>query len=159
MTIKNAAEKAMHLGKQLQAVVEVGKVLDEIGDLDNARIEAERDAKEADTAMQHAFDELSQVQTQVLTEKTDFERLKKESKEHVAEATARHDNIIAEARKERDALLAAANHSSEQRVAKANQEVNALQDTKDRLLKEITDAQKSVTNLENQMKALKERLG
>ena len=159
MTIKNAAEKAMHLGKQLQAVIEVGKVLDEIGDLDNARIEAERGAALAKEGLELAQSEQNIAAVACSRARDDFQNLKKEMKEYQAEATARHDHIIAEARKERDVILSDTNHSSEQRVAKANQEVNALQDTKDKLLKEITDAQKSVTNLENQMKALKERLG
>ena len=36
MNAKQAAEKAMNLGKQLQAVIDIGEVLDRIGNLDTA---------------------------------------------------------------------------------------------------------------------------
>ncbi len=159
MTIKNAAEKAMHLGKQLQAVVEVGKVLDEIGDLENAKVESERDARKAHEEFKQASEKRNLIRNSLAQSEKDLTFAKEKIKQTNAEATARHDHIIAEARKERDATLLAAKESSEQRVAKANQEVNALHDQRDKLLKEVTDVQAAVTALENQMKALKERLG
>ena len=159
MTIKNAAEKALHLGKQLQAVIEVGKVLDEIGDLENARQEAERDTKEARLAATVADEELAGIEHAVEVAEKDFETVKVNSKAYEDETTARCNQMMATARKERDGILTAANRGSEERVTKATQEVQALQDKRDGLLREVTTAQTAVTNLENQTRGLKERLG
>ncbi len=159
MTIKNAAEKAMHLGKQLQAVIEVGKVLDEIGDLENAKQEAERDTKQAESNRFDAEAELAKTKQAIVIAENDFKTIKLAAKDYKNESAARCHLMLANARKERDKIVLAATRGSEERVNKATQEINTLHNKRDALLKEVTNTQIDVTNLENQMRALRERLG
>ena len=159
MNIKDAAEKAIHLGKQLQAVVAVGKVLDEICDLENARVEAERDTKEAQDTKKKIIEDLARIRYHIGIAETDFETVKSASKKHETNTTVKCNRLIAEARKERDSIIKAATKGSAERVDKATQTVNSLQDKRDALLKDITNSQSALTNLENQMKALRDRLG
>lgn len=159
ITIKQTAEKAINLGKQLQAVIDVGEVLEEIGNLDNARIEAERDKQTAIVAKKKAEKELSKIEDCLAVVKNDYRNTQKQIKDQIVEGTSRHDHMIAEARKESDALVTNATQNSEELVVKATQVVNNLQDKRDKLLKEITNAQDRVSNLENQMRGLRERLG
>ncbi len=159
MTIKNAAEKAMHLGKQLQAVIEVGKVLDEIGDLENAKQEAERDTKQAESDRFDAQIELAETREAIVIAETDFENIKSNSKAYTDKVEIECNNMMAEARRERDRQLTAATKNCNKLVTEATQTINNLQDKRDRLLKEVTTVQMDVTNLEKQMQALKDRLG
>ncbi len=89
MNIKDAAEKALHLGKQLQAIVEVGKVLNEIGDLDNAKVEATRDANLAHANQLEAENTLKQVQQALQEAKDLLDKAKKDFKTLEAEAHQR----------------------------------------------------------------------
>ena len=159
MTIKNAAEKAMHLGKQLQAVIEVGKVLDEIGDLENAKQEAERDTKQAESDRFDAEVELAKTKQAIVIAENDFKTIKSNAKAHTDETETRCNKMMAEARRERDRQLTSATQGANKLTSEATQTINGLQDKKDRLLREVTNVQVDVTNLENQMRALKERLG
>ncbi len=159
MTIKHAAEKAMHLGKQLQAVIEVGKVLDEIGDLENARQEAERDTKQAESDRCDAGVELAETKQAIVTAEIDFKTIKLVAKDYKDESTARCNLILANARKERDKIVLAATRGSEERISKATTEVHNLHNKRDDLLKEITTVESRLHNLEDQMRGLRERLG
>lgn len=159
IAIKQAAEKAINLGKQLQAIIDVGKVLDQIGDLENAKVEAERDTKSAILTKEKFLKELSNVEQKLVVAKTDFKNVQEKTKKYSEESIVRHNSLIAEGRKERDKLITVATQGANELIAKANQTVKSLQEKRDRLLKEITDAQVAVTNLENQMRALKDRLG
>ena len=159
MTIKNAAEKAMHLGKQLQAVIEVGKVLDEIGDLENAKQEAERDTKQAESNRFDAEAELAKTKQAIVIAENDFKTIKLAAKDYKNESTARCHLMLANARKERDKIVLAATRGSEERVNKATQEINSLQDKRDNLLQEITTVESRLHNLKDQMRGLRERLG
>ncbi len=159
MNAKQAAEKALNLGKQLQAVIDVGEVLNEIGDLEIAKKKAEEETKRAEEGLELAQGEQYTAAGACSRAREDFINIKAESKEHIAEATRVHDHLIAVAREERDKMIKQATESSNALVEKAKTEIHGLQNKRDGLLKEITNAQKGVTNLENQMKALKERLG
>ncbi|KKK95753.1 hypothetical protein LCGC14_2669660, partial [marine sediment metagenome] len=46
-SIQEAAKKAVNLGKQLKAIIEVGECLEELGSLELAQFEVERTATEA----------------------------------------------------------------------------------------------------------------
>ncbi len=159
MTIKNAAEKAMHLGKQLQAVMEVGKVLEEIGDLENARQEAERDTKQAESDRFDSEAALAETKQAIVTAEIDFKTIKLAAKDYKDESTARCNLMLAGARKERDKIVLAANLGSEKRVNTATQEIDSLHNRRDDLLQEITTVESRLHNLKDQMRGLRERLG
>ena len=159
MTIKNAAEKAMHLGKQLQAVIEVGKVLDEIGDLENAKQEAERDTKQAESDRFDAEVELAKTKQAIIIAENDFKTIQSNAKAHTDKTETKCNKMMAEARRERDRQLTSATQGANKLITEATQTINGLQDKRDALLKEVTNTQIDVTNLENQMRALRERLG
>ena len=159
MTIKQDAEKAMHLGKQLQAVIDIGEVLNEIGDLEVAKTEAKRDARKAHEDCNAALEDFDLVTKFLDTVRSDLKVAKAEVMKTHDDGIIARDHMIAEARAERDNMVRKATQSSEALIARANSEINGLQDRRDVLLKEITDSQERVTNLENQMRGLKERLG
>ncbi len=159
MTIKNAAEKAMHLGKQLQAVIEGGKVLDEIGDLENAKQEAERDTKQAESDRSDSEVELAETKQTIVIAENDFKTIKLAAQDYKNESAARCHLMLANARKERDKIVLAATRGSEERVNKATQEINSLHNKRDALLQEITTVESRLNNLKDQMRGLRERLG
>ncbi len=159
MSTKDVAEKAMHLGKQLKAVIEVGELLDEIGDLELYKAECYRDAEKAYEDKTKAVDELKDVTSKLDVAKSDLENSKSESKRIISEANQRSASCIAEARKEHNSIIDGAIKASDDKMDEARSEVVLLHGKRDALLKDVSDAQKAVTNLENQMKALKERLG
>ena len=125
----------------------------------HSRQEAERDTRASVVAHETALIVLAELQQIIITAETDFKTIKLEAKDYKDESTARCNLMLAKARTERDKIVLAATRGSEERVNKATQEINSLQNKRDKLLKEITDVQKNVTNLENQMKALKDSLG
>ncbi len=159
MNAKQAAEKALNLGKQLQAVIDVGEVLDRIGNLELAESSAHRDAMEAFSKREEVETELKEAEGNLELVRTECSYAKAEAKKVMDEATQSHDHMLAVAREERDKMIKQTTESSNAFVEKAKSEIHSLQNKRDGLLKEVTDAQKSVTNLENQMKALKDSLG
>ncbi len=159
MNAKQAAEKALNLGKQLQAVIDVGEVLNEIGDLESARKNAEDQAQDAIDAAEQALDDLKAIQDSLSSAKADLAAAKAEAIKTRDEAIVAHDHMIAVARAERDNMIRKATDSSNALVERAKSEIDGMENRRDGLLKEITDNQKAVTNLENQMRALKDRLG
>ncbi len=159
MNAKQAAEKAMNLGKQLQAVIEVGEVLNEIGDIELATEKAKEDTCAAQTIHFDTEVALKAIQDQVNIANVDFERVKREAKDLNADSKARRDHMIGKAREEASKMVEEATRGANDLVAKAKNDIHTLQNKRDALLKEITDSQQAVTNLENQMKALRERLG
>ena len=159
MNAKQAAEKALNLGKQLQAVIDVGQVLNEIGDLEIAAYKSKVDANIAHKDCNEAMEELQVVTDAVNLAQIDVAAAKAEAIKTRDEAIVAHDHMIAVARSTRDDMIKKATDSSNALVERAKSEIHGLQNKRDGLLKEITDAQVGVTNLENQMHALKERLG
>ncbi len=159
MNAKQAAEKAINLGKQLQAVIEVGEVLNEIGDLELAKEKAIEEANEAAARWIASSDSLKAIKDDINIAQVDFERIKREAKELNINSKARRDRMIGVAREEASKMVKEATKGANDLIANAEDDINKLQNKRDGLLKEITDSQKGVTNLENQMKALRERLG
>jgi len=76
MSIKQAAEKAINLGKQLQAVIDVGEVLDQIGNLEMATAEAKSIIEKANIDRQQAEASLVQVNDKLSTALTDVKNAK-----------------------------------------------------------------------------------
>ncbi len=158
-TTKAVAEKAMHLGKQLKAVIEVGEVLDEIGDLELYKAECFREAEKAENAKFKAVKDFEVASTALKAAENGLKVIKEEAKKIIDEAKQRSHTVTAAARKQHDDIMASAIKGSDAKVDEAKSEVVLLHAKRDKLLKEITDGQQAVTNLETQMLALKERLG
>ncbi len=158
-TLKQTADKALHLGKQLKAVIEVGEVLDRLGDLELAQIEMEAATKVCREEHAQAYLDLNQVQADLRDQRAQVDAAKAEVIRILAEGTMARDQLLAQARATRDDMIASTTKSTNALVADVNAKIHSLHEKRDSLFKEVTDAQQAVTNLERQMKALKERLG
>ncbi len=159
MNIRQAADQAMNLGKQLQAVIDVGNTLNELGDLAQAHSEALARTQTAVTEQEKAESELVKVQASIEVGKLDLSRARSEVKKVLANATQQEANILALAREEKEKIRKLNEESCKVLVENTNQEVHSLENYKSNLTKEVVEMKSALTTLKDQMKALRERLG
>ncbi len=157
-TVKQAAEKARHLGKQLQAVIDVGEVLDQIGDLEGAKQEAVDLKKKAETDRFETEELLKELHDEVSQTNAYIRRTKIEAVKILADTTEARERILASARTEKDVTIKVASELAAEIIKTAEDTVSELTVQADKLSKENETLEKSLENGRYEMKMLFERL-
>lgn len=159
MSLKQTADKAKNLGKQLQAVIEVGQVLDELGDLEIAKNEYLRDSKQAYEKKIQTQDELKEVQKLLKKASERFDVIKKDATKLETESIERKNLIIGTARAEGDKIKKNSEKYSNDLIEQVQADVKYLEETRTARLTEINSLNTRLEYLRDEMKALQERLG
>ncbi len=157
--INEAAKKAINQGKQLKAVVEVGEFLEEIGNLEQLAVEAERHAKEAVEKRARDLEALQQVQDQL--------RDANVSHQLASDQYAREETLAAQAALDTDMqtriavhnIIVEAKETALQLVATATAEVELLTATSTELQTQVTKLESKLTKVRADMRELKDGLG
>ncbi len=158
-TVKQAAEKAMNLGKQLQAIIDVGEVLDQIGNLEEAKQEAADLKKKAEADRFDAEVALKELNGEVAETNAYIKRTKAEAVKILADTNVARERILGTAREEKDSTIKASNKVAAEIIKTAEDTVSELTAQSDKLSKENETLEKSLNNLRYEMKVLRERLG
>ena len=159
MNLKQTADKAKNLGKQLQAVIEVGQVLDELGDLEIAKNEYLRDSKQAYEKKIQTQDELKEVQKLLKKASERFDVVKKDATKLETESIERKNLIIGTARADGDKIKKNSEKYSNDLIEQVQADVKYLEETRTARLTEINTLNTRLEYLRAEMKALHERLG
>ncbi len=159
MSLKQTADKAKNLGKQLQAVIEVGVVLDELGDLEIAKNEYLRDSEQAHEKKIQTQDELKEVQKLLKKATERFETVKKDATKLETESIERKNLIIGTARAEGDKIKKNSETYSNDLIQQVQADVKYLEETRTARLTEVNTLNTRLEYLRDEMKALQERLG
>ncbi len=159
VSIQDAATKAINLGKQLKAVIDIGECLQELGSLEQAITEAKRHATEAKFKREEAEQELDKVVVELKTAKFALSQTqidiaaKEQEAERVAGATVR------KAQEDAAKLSKTAAVDASTMILNAELKVKADQQVSEDLAKKISKQQAELDHARSQMTALKESLG
>ncbi len=157
VSIQDAATKAINLGKQLKAVIDVGECLQELGSLEQAIAEAKRHS--ADAKARCAEDQLAQQTVSIALEAA-RDNLEKIGSDVVAkrnEAEWHLQETIRKAHAEATQILKTAAADGSKMILKAGLEVDAAQATVASLKKTIFDDQAELDEVRRELKVLKEK--
>ena len=158
ITVKQAAEKAMNLGKQFQAVIEVGECLDKIGNLETATQEAQAAIDAAVNERAVVEDTLSQTQVQLQKAQQNLSETKNKAITILDDVNISRDRLFAQAKAERDKSIQAATSEANKLTEVAAGAIQKLTTQHKNLLKEVEDVTHSLQNLRYEMRELRERL-
>ena len=117
MTAAHAAKLAQQLGKQLQAVIDVGEFLEKLGSLEQAIAEAER-------ARMIASEQSAEVQKGLVV----AQEMLTAAQASVQEAQAEARRVFSESKRISEQLSANARKTAQDTLAKATTEANARTD-------------------------------
>ena len=160
MTIsaKQAAEKCMNLGKQFQAVIDIGECLDRIGNLETAIAEAKVATTTADSDRFAAEAKRADVQEQVNQALKELQDSKNEAIKILADTNIARENLLAKARADRDETVQVAADDAANLIKNAKNRVSVLTSEADKLTEENGKLRESLTHLRYEMQVLRERL-
>lgn len=159
MNIDEAAKKAIHLGKQLKAVMEVGEFLEDVVGLEQAAFEAKRHSTVAMDQLEVDREMLSKVQKQLEEAVSEYDTVRI-GIASVKEAAAKERTSL-----QKDALFNAQLHISDAEiktqklVSDAEEVVGGLTKEREALRTDIFQLQETYDTLRGKMAELKERLG
>ena len=161
MTIsaKQAAEKCMNLGKQFQAVIDVGECLDQIGNLEVATQEAEAAIETAVGLRAVAEQELADTKSQGRTASAEVKAAKQEAITILTDVNMARDRLLAQARAERDKIVGAATSAANTSIAEAQAKVGVLSKQSAAFSTDIKQLTGDLENLRYEMQVLRDRLG
>jgi hypothetical protein len=95
LTLRQAAEKAVNLGRQLKAVIEVGEYLQGVVNLESLATEAQKRADEAVAARTEAEAALRSIQDEHASASANLEAVKAEASTVAAKLTAMRGELAA----------------------------------------------------------------
>lgn len=157
ITAAQVAKKAQQLGKQLQAVIEVGEFLEKLGDLDQAISEAQQTniaASERHVGMQK---NLVLTQEELDVARSSLGTMKEKIRQALDETNVRSAGIIANARKTAQKTLDTATAKGNEQINKATVSVQALEKKRANLFSEIAQLNADKMTLKKGLAALRER--
>ncbi len=161
MTIsaKQAAEKCMNLGKQFQAVIDIGECLDRIGNLETAISEAKVATTTADSDRFAAEAKRTDVQEKVDQALKELQDAKNEAIKVLDDVNIARTRLTAQAREQANQIVATATKGANDSVKKGQDQVDILLVRRENLLKETEEISTSLDALRYEMRQLRERLG
>lgn len=157
VSIQDAATKAINLGKQLKAVIDVGEVLQELGGLEQARSEAKRHSMEADAIRVEAQKLLQEVGQELQTEQERLHAAKAEAQQVVKEANVTSARLVADAQKTATETLASATVEANAQIDAMTASVQTLEHKRTALVSEVAQLHAAYTKLKSRMRALHEK--
>jgi len=158
-TVKQAAEKAINLGKQLQAIIDVGEVLDQIGNLEEAKREASDLKKKAETDHFEAASALKILRDKVHDAEHYLQQTKNEAVKTLDDVNIARDNLFATAKEEAQNIVKAATDGANIAIKQGEKDVKVLTDQREELLKESEQLSVDLGVLRYEMGQLRQRLG
>ncbi len=158
-TIKQAADMALNLGKQLQSVIEIGKVLDKIGNLESTRDKAMIAATEADRRRLATEERLSATEETLKISQDKLYKVTKELENLISSSKAEAETIVKRAAETHKKIIDEATDKANNLLSDSQNKTYLLQNKRDDLNREITEVGEKLTNLKSQMRGLLERLG
>ena len=157
MNVQQAAQKAINLGKQFKAVIEIGEFLEELGSYDRVLLDAKNTAEKAQAETISILRDqgiaetlLKQTRIEVENQKTTQQALGEEAKKVAAEtvqkAKVQAANLVAKA----DAAVSKTYRDMEGKFA-------VLQNKHDLLQVEVAELEKTHAEINQTITALKRR--
>ncbi len=159
VSIQDAATKAINLGKQLKAIIDVGECLQELGSLEQAIAEAKRHSADAKARCAEAQSEHQRVSTALEAARDALEKIGSDAVEKRNEVERHFQEIARKANAEAVKILATTAADGSKMILKAELEVKAVQATAASLKKTIFDDQAELDEVRRELKVLKEKFG
>ena len=156
-TAAQVAKQAQHLGKQLQAVLDVAIYLEELGDLEQAIEDAKRWIASAHDLRAEAEQDLTLAQNELELMKSRVEAEKTEARRSKAEAQARSAQLIAQARKTVDEGVKSANEEANRVMAALVAETKTLEEKRATVAGSIAGLETKYAILERGFQDLREK--
>lgn len=157
--LKQLAYKAINLGKQLQAVIDIGEALDELGDLDQASVEANELKNKSQRESEKAKNYLDELNDKIKQIELDHSELKQNYTKLIDDTKQRCNFMLGQARSKKEEIISIATVGANKILDDANIEVDILKKERDSLSKEIEQLTAQLKNLRDEMQVLRERLG
>ncbi len=158
-TLKQTADKALHLGKQLQAVIEVGEALDRLGDLEAAQVEMTAATEACRAGQAEAKGHLRQTLEQLSAAQEQLKATKAEVIRVLDDGNIARDRLLGQARETRDKMVAAATQNAQAQLDAAGQKVAVAEDKRQAIQAELAELMPLLENARHEMRILRERLG
>lgn len=156
--LKQLSYKAINLGKQLQAVIDIGEALDELGDLDQAILEATESFNKAQSESEDAKNDLAELKDNIKQVELDYSKSKKKYSQLIAETEQRCNYMLAQTRSESVDIVSVATVGANKILSDEKKEVAILTKKRNSLSQEIEKLQDELQSTRNDMLRLKERL-
>ena len=157
-TLKQTADKALHLGKQLQAVIEVGEALDRLGDLEAAQVEMTAATEACRAGQAEAKGHLRQTLEQLSAAQEQLKATNAEVIRVLDDGNIARDRLLGQARETRDKMVAAATQNAQAQLDAAGQKVKVADDQRKEIQAEIGELTTTLEALRYEMHQLRERL-
>ncbi len=159
VSIQDAATKAINLGKQLKAVIDIGECLQELGSVEQAIAEAKRHFVEAKFQQEKAEQEHQQVTVDLKIAQKALEQTQDDDT-HIRQETEHFvGTTIQKAKEDAAKLLKTAAADASTMILKAGLKVEAEQQVSKDLAIAISKQQAELAHARSEMAALKESLG
>ena len=156
-TAAQVAKQAQYLGKQLQAVIEVGTFLEELGDLEQAISEAKGGYRVAFEERMEAEQLRDLVAAALEAEQANLQAVKDNAQKILDDANAASDQLVADARKTASDTIGKATAGANKAVQDATVAVQQLQRKKVALAGKTAELEAEYTTLKRGFRALLER--
>ncbi len=153
-TAAQVAKQAQQLGKQLQAVIEVGEFLEELGSLEQAISEAKRTNMAAFEQRVEAQKDLALTQEALDSAQANLRGTQVKVQEILGEANAASARSAANARKSAQETLATATAAANQQIDEATATVQRLETKRVALIAAIDPLRVEYTKLKKGLLAL-----
>jgi len=158
-TVKQAAEKAINLGKQLQAIIDVGEVLDQIGNLEEAKREASDLKTQAEIDRFNAEVILKELNIEIVQAEQYLKQTKNEAVKTLDDVNIARSNLLGQARAESKDMVSVATEGANKLIKDAEDKVKILLEDQNKLEEENKELISSLEKARYEMKVLRERLG
>lgn len=159
LSIQQAAEKAVNLGKQLKAVIEVGEFLEEVGSFKNTHAEAEKMAKKAKVDQEKAEESCSKVCKDLKEAEGKYSQVQKDTKALLVKTEFDRAAVIKSATDQSIKMVNNAKDDVDAVHKSASYGVKILSDKKTVLEADCKKLSSDYDKLKSDMAKLKERLG
>ena len=159
VSIQDAATKAINLGKQLKAIIDIGECLQELGSLEQAIAEAKRHSVDAKARCAEDQLEHQRVLTALKIARDDLEKIGSDAVASRLVAEQHFQETTRKANAEAAQTLKTATADSAKIILKAGLKVQAAERVSDGLKKTILDDQAELDEVRRDLKALKEKFG
>ena len=158
-SIQEASKKAVNLGKQLKAIIEVGECLEELGSLELAQFEAERTATEAKEQCAIEVKQLADLQMKTIGANEAYRDVQESAKQLVYDSKLKATELLDAAKFTGELVKRDAVKVAEQTLANMKSELVILSEQRDKYQVEVSQLQLLLQTGNTELDALREKLG
>ena len=158
-SIQEASKKAVNLGKQLKAIIEVGECLEELGSLELARKEAEQTSIKAKEQCAKEVQKLDDLQEQTIEAQDILQHEQVITRQLYDDTQFKVNALLDQAKVDGDVLKRKAVKEAAQTVLNMESEVDVLLIRRDKYQSEVNLLQKQLQTVRAELTVLREKLG